>query len=167
MQCNMNERVAMEEAKTVIIKKYPNRRLYDTERSAYVTLEDVSKMIQAGDQVSVVDVKSDQDVTSFILTQIIMEKTKKNNLLLPVPLLHLIIRFGEDALGDFFENYLEQIIQNYLTYRKNMEEQLKLCMALGMDFSNMAEMTMKQLAPPFFPPFFNSGLTIKKTDRKG
>ena len=77
MQCNMNERAAMEEAKTVIIKKYPNRRLYDTERSAYVTLEDVSKMIQAGDQVSVVDVKSDQDVTSFILTQIIMEKTKK------------------------------------------------------------------------------------------
>ena len=47
-----------------------------------------------------------------------------------------------------------------------MEEQLKLCMALGMDFSNMAEMTMKQLAPPFFPPFFNSGQTIKKTDRK-
>ncbi|GBC63604.1 polyhydroxyalkanoate synthesis repressor PhaR [Desulfonema ishimotonii] len=131
----------------IILKKYPNRRIYDTENSRYVTLEGVAELIRQGHQIEVIDLRTHQDITAFILTQIIMEQARKNNVLLPVSLLHLVIRSGENTLGEFFENYLEQTIQSYLKYKKNMEEQLRLCLELGIDFSAMAEKTMKQLSP--------------------
>jgi polyhydroxyalkanoate synthesis repressor PhaR len=140
----------MPDSKKIILKKYPNRRLYDTQNSTYVTLDDVTRLIRSGHQVEVIDLKTDQDVTAFILTQILMEQTKKNNKLLPESLLHLIIRFGENVLSDYFEKYLEQSIQNYLSYKRNMEEQFKLCLELGIDLSGIAEKTMKQMTP--FPP---------------
>ncbi len=123
----------------VTLKKYPNRRLYDTERSTYVTLKDVAEMIRQGREVQVVDVKTDEEVTAFILTQIIMENAKRHNSLLPVSLLHLVIRFGEDVLNEFFEKYLERAIQSYLTYKKSMDEQLRICLELGMDLSTLTE----------------------------
>jgi polyhydroxyalkanoate synthesis repressor PhaR len=123
----------------VILKKYPNRRLYDTERSTYVTLKDVEEMIQQGRQVAVYDVKTEEEVTAFILTQIIMENAKRRNSLLPVSLLHLLIRFGEDVLSEFFEKYLERSIQSYLTYKKSMDEQMRICLELGMDLSSLTE----------------------------
>ena len=141
-------------ASRITLKKYPNRRLYDTENSTYVTLMDVSRLIKEGRQVQVIDLKTDQDVTAFILSQIIMEQAKKNNSLLPVSLLHLIIRFGETILGEFFDKYLEQSIQSYLAYRRNMEEQFRICMELGIDLSSAAGKTMKKLTP--FQPFASS-----------
>lgn len=127
----------------VTLKKYPNRRLYDTERSAYVTLKDVAAMIRQGRQVAVLDVKTDEDVTAFILTQIIMENAKRQNSLLPVSLLHLLIRFGEDVLSEFFEQYLENAIQSYLSYKKTMDEQMRIYLELGMDLSSLAERVIK------------------------
>ncbi|MGD9878274.1 polyhydroxyalkanoate synthesis regulator DNA-binding domain-containing protein [Desulfococcus sp.] len=137
----------MSEAEKIVLKKYPNRRLYDTRNSTYVTLDDVTGLIRSGHQVEVIDLKTDQDVTAFILTQILMEQTKKNNKLLPESLLHLIIRSGENILSDYFEKYLEQSIQNYLSYKKNMEEQFRRCLELGIDLSGIAEKTLKQMAP--------------------
>jgi len=102
-------------AEKILLKKYANRRLYDTEKSTHVTLNQVADMIKQGRRVEVIDAKTKEDVTSFILTQIILEETKKKNILLPVPLLHLIIQYGENVLGEFFEKYLEQTIKNYLT----------------------------------------------------
>jgi len=138
----------------ITLKKYPNRRLYDTENSTYITLTDVAGMIKQGRQVEVVDVKSNEDVTAFILTQIIMEQAKRNTSLLPVSLLHLIIRFGEGVLSEFFEKYLEQTIQSYLSYKKTMDEQFKICIGLGMDFSVIAKKTIKDLTP--FQSFFDN-----------
>ncbi len=126
----------------VTLKKYPNRRLYDTEKSAYVTLKDVAEMIRQGRQVEVLDARTDEDVTAFILTQIIMENAKRRNSLLPVSLLHLLIRFGENVLNEFFEKYLEQSIRSYLAYKKNMDEQMRICLELGMDLSSLAERVM-------------------------
>jgi len=145
----------------ITLKKYPNRRLYDTENSRYVTLGDVGDMIRKGRHVEVVDVKSGQDVTAFILTQIMMDRVKKNNSLLPVSLLHLIIRFGEDILSEFFDNYLEKIIQSYLSYRKTTDEQFRIYLELGMDFSKIAKNTMNP-----FPSFFErpSDQSDKKND---
>lgn len=94
-------------------------------------------MIKEGRFIEVIDAKTESDVTPFILVQIIMEQVKKNNNVLPVSLLHLIIRFGEDILGEFFEKYLEKSIQSYLNYRKTMDEQFRLCLEMGMDFSNI------------------------------
>jgi len=136
-----------------VLKKYPNRRLYDTNRSGYVTLEQVAKMVKNGAQIEVIDAKTGEDVTAFILTQILMDQVRRNNSLLPVSLLHLIIRFGEDVLNEFFEKYLEKTIRSYLNYKNSMDEQFRLCIELGMDFSNMTKKTIKELKP--FKPFFD------------
>lgn len=146
--------------KKVKLKKYPNRRLYDTKHSTYVTLRDVADMIKQGWQVEVTDVKNNSDVTSFILVQILMEQVKKNNRILPVSLLHLLIRFGEDVLSDFFENYLERTIQSYLNYKKSMDEQFRIYLELGMDFSKIAKKTMDDLAP--FNSFFEKTSSKKE-----
>ncbi len=121
----------------VVLKKYANRRLYDTEKSSYVTLDQVADMVRGGRRIEVMDAKTREDVTSFILTQIIMEEARKKNALLPVPLLHLIIQFGDNLLVEFFEKYLQQIIKNYLSYKSVFDAQFKKWLDLGMDISDM------------------------------
>lgn len=133
--------------KTLIIKKYSNRRLYDTERSKYVTLNQIADLIREGRQIDVIDAKTEEDVTAYILTQIILDEARKKNVLLPVPLLHMIIQYGQSILGEFFEKYLQQTIQNYLAYKKAMDDQFKKWLDLGLDLSDLAQKTMKGLAP--------------------
>ncbi|PKN35194.1 MAG: transcriptional regulator [Deltaproteobacteria bacterium HGW-Deltaproteobacteria-19] len=134
-------------AETLLVKKYGNRRLYDTERSAYITLEDLTRSIKEGRAVTVADAKTKEDVTSFILTQILLEESRKREFLLPVPLLHLIIRFGDNLLSDFFENYLQQILKNYLTYRAVADDQFRKWLDLGNEWSQAAGKTASPLAP--------------------
>jgi len=71
-------------AEKILLKKYANRRLYDTEKSRYVTLTHVAHMIKAGRQVEVIDAKTTEDITAFIITQIILEMARNRNGLLPV-----------------------------------------------------------------------------------
>ena len=126
----------------ILLKKYSNRRLYDTRTSSYVTLEDLTAMVKAGLEVEIVDAATKEDVTAFILTQVILEEARKKNILLPVPVLHLIIRHGSDTLGDFFDNYLQKTIQNYLAYRKAFDEQFNRWLDAGGDMSKiMPKMT--------------------------
>ncbi len=80
-------------ADSLIFKKYANRRLYSMSESKYVTLGDMSELICKGHEVKVIDAKTKEDVTAFILTQIILEQTKNKNTLLPVELLHFMIRY--------------------------------------------------------------------------
>lgn len=143
------------------MKKYPNRRLYDTLNSTYITLADVARMIRDGNQVEITDVKTNEDVTAFILTQIMLEQAKSNNIVLPSSLLHLIIRFGENTLSEFFENYLETILRSYLSYKKTMDEQFRLYLELGMDFSSMAKKTFRQITP--FSSFYNKDSDSSET----
>jgi polyhydroxyalkanoate synthesis repressor PhaR len=137
----------------LLIKKYPNRRLYDTEKSAYVSLSDVADIIKQGRQVQVIEVKNKEDVTAFILTQIVLEEARKRNILLPVPLLHLIIRYGETVLNEFFDRYLQQTIRNYLAYKATFEEQFQKWLDLGMDLSSLAQKTMAGMTP--YDAFFD------------
>lgn len=85
---------------TKIVKRYANRKLYDTERSCYVTLDDIAIMIRAGDDVRVIDNKSGEDLTSVTLAQIIFETEKKNSFM-PLSLLRGLIQDGGDAIGEF------------------------------------------------------------------
>lgn len=85
---------------TKIVKRYANRKLYDTERSCYVTLDDIAVMIRAGDEVRVIDNKSGEDLTSVTLAQIIFETEKKNSFM-PLSLLRGLIQDGGDAINDF------------------------------------------------------------------
>jgi len=149
-------------ADTIVLKKYANRRLYDTQKSAYVTLSEVADCIREGKTVSAFDAKSKEDVTAFVLTQIVLEEAKNNNALLPVPLLHIIIRYGENVLHDFFENYLEQTINAYVSYKKEADEHFKKWLEVGMDLSEMAQQSMSRLNPfqAIFDQFHGS-----KTDK--
>ena len=129
------------------LKKYANRRLYDTQKSAYVTLREVAEVIREGKTVKAFDAKTKEDVTAFVLTQIILEEAKNNNALLPVPLLHMIIRYGENVLHEFFENYLEQTINAYVAYKREADKQFKNWLEMGMDISGMAQQSLTRLNP--------------------
>jgi len=142
-------------AEKLRLKKYTNRRLYDTEKSTYVTLSQVAEMIKQGREVEVIDAETKAEVTAFILTQIVLEEAKKKTAFLPVSFLYLIIRYGENVLSEFFEKYLEQTFKNYLAYKIAVDEQFRNWLDLGMNLSTMAQKTMEGLAPfkPLVSPF--------------
>jgi len=140
-------------AERVLLKKYANRRLYDTEKSTYVTLAQVSDLIKKGRKVEVIDAKTEEDVTAFILTQIIVEEAKNQKTLLPVPLLHLIIEYGEDVLREFFEKYLELTIKNYLNYKMTLDEQFKRWLDIGSNLSGLSQYNSPPI--PSFPSFMD------------
>jgi len=132
---------------TLLLKKYTNRRLYDTERSTYVTLDQVTEAIRQGRQIQVLDVKTGEDVTAAILTQIVLEEARKKKFLLPTPLLYLIIQYGENVLTDFFEKYLEQTIKNYLSVRNLADDQFKKWLEYGESLPKMNPQGMTGIAP--------------------
>jgi len=136
-------------AEKVLLKKYPNRRLYDTEKSTYVTHHQVADMIKLGRRVEVIDAKTEENVTAFILHQIILEEARMKNGLLPVSLLHLIIQHGETVLKEFFEKYLQQTIENYLAYKTTFDEQFRKWLDLGTDLSDTAQKTMTGMLTPY------------------
>ena len=150
---------------TIIIKKYPNRRLYNTKDSNYITAEDVSDLIKEGNRVQVQDVNTGDDITALVLTQIIMNKAKEDNTILPVSLLHLVIQYGESHLHEFFDQYLETTIENYLSYRKQMDDQLKNYMEMGMDFKSFTEKALQNMNPMNLFSFKADG--EKEDDNKG
>ncbi len=108
----------------VVLKKYANRRLYDTEKRSFVSLSQVAELVKQGRELEISDDKTGEDVTAFILTQIVLEEAKKKTLLLPVSLLYLLIRYGDSVLSEFFDNYLEQVLKNYLAYKSAMDSQV-------------------------------------------
>jgi polyhydroxyalkanoate synthesis repressor PhaR len=143
-------------SQAIQIKKYANRRLYNTQDSKYLTLEDISKLVKQGNEVQVKDAKTGAEVTAFILTQIILEESKQNTLL-PVSLLHLIIRYGDNMLSEFFEKYLEQMIEVYMNYRSMMDSQFKQWLDMGVDFSGKTQESMlRQFSMPDWMQAFGS-----------
>jgi polyhydroxyalkanoate synthesis repressor PhaR len=123
------------------------------EKSAYVTLNQVADLIRQGRQVEIVDAKTKEDVTAFILTQIILEEAKNKKFLLPIPVLHLIIQYGDNILGDFFEKYLQQMITTYVAHKNAVDEPFKKWLEMGLDYSTMAHKTMTGFSP--FKSFFD------------
>ncbi|MCG6891981.1 MAG: transcriptional regulator [Desulfobacteraceae bacterium] len=130
-----------------VYKKYANRRIYDTAASRYVTLGDLADRVRRGGHVKVLDAKTNEDVTAYILTQILMEEAKNRNILLPAPLLHSIIRYGDNLLIEFFDKYLQHIIHNYLAYKRTMDEQFQQWIEMGMGLSEMTRRGFDPLNP--------------------
>ena len=97
---------------TVVIKKYANRRLYNTSTSTYVTLDDLSIMVKAGTDFLVYDAKTGEDITRSVLTQIIFEEENKGTNLLPINFLRQLIRFYGDSMQAFVPGFLEFSLQN-------------------------------------------------------
>jgi polyhydroxyalkanoate synthesis repressor PhaR len=89
-----------------VIKRYSNRKLYDTERSKYVTLDEIAKMIKAGEEVTIIDNETKEDLTSVTLTQIIYEEEKRESRM-PLSMLRNLIQTGGEALTEFFDKSLK------------------------------------------------------------
>ncbi len=149
----------------ILLKKYSNRRLYDTYNSEYVTLAQVCELIEQGHDVHVEDANSKEDVTELILTQVIMEKAKNKNALLPSSLLHLAIRYGDNILSEFFQKFLMQTVQSYMNSRAAFDEQFKKWLELGFNFSELGQRTLTNLNP--FMQFYESSKEERKEDTSG
>lgn len=134
-------------SETVHLKKYANRRLYDLDQSAYVTLDQVAGMVKTGKQIQVIDAKSKENVTAFVLTQIVMEESRKQAVL-PVSLLHMVIRYGDNLLREFFENYFEETLKIFVNSKIAYDQYFRQWLKMGMNFSETGHNT-DQLPMPF------------------
>ena len=104
----------------MLVKKYGNRRLYDTESSRYITLDELTEKIRAGAEARVIDAKTNRDLTQETLTQIIIE-SRGADTLFPAALLHQLIRLGDDALAEFLGRYVQGALELYLQARKSTQ----------------------------------------------
>jgi polyhydroxyalkanoate synthesis repressor PhaR len=165
-QTEMNEKVGAE-APPVVIKKYANRRLYNTSTSSYVTLDDLSHMVKQGSEFVVYDAKTGEDITRPVLTQIIVEEEQKGQNLLPISFLRQLISLYGDSMQWLVPRYLEHAMttfaRNQEQMRKNLQEAFGGLFPFGpleeMGKQNLAlfEKTMKMFAP------FPAGLTGEKS----
>jgi polyhydroxyalkanoate synthesis repressor PhaR len=148
----------------VVVKKYANRRLYNTESSSYVTLEDLAKMVRIGRDFVVYDAKSGDDITRSVLTQIIVEEESKGHNLLPTPFLRQLIGFYGDNMQGLVPRYLEFAMEGF----SRQQEQMKTAMertigglipfapALGLEELGKQNMQMMERAMTLFTPFARS-----------
>ena len=107
-----------------VIKKYPNRRLYDTEISSYITIEDVRQLIVEGEEFEVRDARTGDDLTRCVLLQIIAEHEQDGEPVLSTQLLSQIIRFYGDSLQSYMGNYLERSMQMFLDEQQMFRQQI-------------------------------------------
>jgi polyhydroxyalkanoate synthesis repressor PhaR len=108
-----------------LIKKYPNRRLYDTQTSTYITLEDVKQLVLDAEEFKVVDAKTNEDLTRSILLQIILEEEAAGAPMFSAPVLANMIRFYGHAMQGVMGPFLEKNIQTFLDIQNKMSEQTK------------------------------------------
>jgi polyhydroxyalkanoate synthesis repressor PhaR len=106
-----------------LIKKYPNRRLYDTKTSAYITLSDVKDLVLSKENFNVVDAKSGEDITRSILLQIILEEEAAGVPLFTTDLLAQMIRFYGHAMQGMLGKYLETNMKSFVDFQKKLQEQ--------------------------------------------
>ena len=108
----------------IVIKKYANRRLYNTATSTYVTLEDLSHMVRGGKEFTVCDAKTGEDITRTVLTQIIFEEENKGPNLLPIKFLRQLIRFYGDSMQAVVPSYLEFSLEALTREQEKFRKQL-------------------------------------------
>jgi polyhydroxyalkanoate synthesis repressor PhaR len=153
------------EAQPVVVKKYANRRLYNTATSSYVTLEDLSRMVKQGNEFVVFDAKTGEEITRAVLTQIIVEEEQKGQNLLPISFLRQLISLYGDSMQWLVPRYLEHAMTTFARNQEQMRKSLQDAFgglfpfgpleAMGKQNLALFEKTMKMFSP--FPP--NAGET--------
>lgn len=138
--------------KITIIKKYANRRLYDTSSSSYITLDDLYNMVKKNIDFVVMDAKTEEDLTRQVLTQIIFEQESKGYNLLPVKFLRTIIGFYGGKVQQFLPPYLEASMENFLTHQDKFFEYFPKNPAFS-PFTQLEEISKQNMA--FFRKAFS------------
>jgi polyhydroxyalkanoate synthesis repressor PhaR len=114
----------------ILIKRYGNRRLYNTETSGYLNYQELVKLIRDGHDVQVIDSRTKADVTKAVLMQVILEE-EKNQSVLPVSFLFQVIRSRESAVQDFFKNYLSSSFEAYLKTKEEFDRRFRGFLQMG------------------------------------
>lgn len=144
----------------VIVKKYANRRLYNTESSSYVTLETLAEMVRKNRDFIVYDAKTGEDITRAVLTQIIVDEEGKGHALLPVNFLRQLIGVYGSEMPQMMPNYLEQAVAHFIrqqeTVRETMSKTLGSFMPPGMEDMSRKNLAIMERAMSVFKPFYNA-----------
>ncbi len=142
----------------VIVKKYANRRLYNTESSSYITLENLAEMVRKDRDFIVYDAKTGDDITRTVLTQIIVEEEGKGNALLPTNFLRQLIGVYGSNVPNMVPKYLEQAMANFAkqqeTVRETVTKTLGPFLPPGMEEVGRKNLAMMERAMTLFTPFY-------------
>jgi polyhydroxyalkanoate synthesis repressor PhaR len=139
---------ASDKKEPVVIKKYANRRLYNTETSTYVTLDDLAAMVKAGRDFVVFDAKTGDDLTHSVLTQIIVDQESRmgSQTLLPIPFLRQLIRFYGDSIERFVPSYLQVSLESLVKEQERFRKQFAGAFTPAGAFEAYQEQARKNLA---------------------
>jgi len=141
----------------VVVKKYANRRLYNTETSSYITLENLAEMIRGGRDFVVYDAKTGEDITRGVLTQIIVEEESKGSALLPTAFLRQLIGFYGSGVQGVVPRYLEHAMTNfarqYQQLRHTMQQTFNPFMPFDIEEMGRQNLVMIERAMSLFNPF--------------
>ena len=156
----------------ITIKKYANRRLYNTATSCYVTLDYLSQLVKAGAEFAVYDAKTGEDITRSVLTHIIVEEEAKGHSMLPVSFLRHLISFYGDSLQVVVPAYLEQSMQSFARNQEQMRDYLHGTFDGLMPFGQFEDMSKQQLAMferamKVFSPFHGDEQDAQKATANG
>jgi polyhydroxyalkanoate synthesis repressor PhaR len=127
-----------------VIKKYANRRLYDASQSKHITLDDIRAMVVAGEQVRVVEDKTNEDITRLILLQVIADQEQFGRPILSTALLESLIRFYGNSLQGFLSTYLEKSVETFMRQQEVVQNQLARMMT-NAPMAAMSELARQNL----------------------
>ncbi len=123
----------------LVIKRYGNRRLYNTETRSYVNYEELVKLIRDGQDVQVIDSTSKEDVTKAVLIQLVLEEEKNNKNVLPTQFLFQILRSREESMQDFFKNHLAASFDAYLRTKEEFDRRFRSVLEMAVSAPQMWE----------------------------
>lgn len=133
------KKVPNESPDTLVIKRYGNRRLYNTETQTYVNYQDLIKLVQDGQDIKVVDSTSKEDVTKAVLIQLILEEEKDKKSILPTPFLFQLLRSREESMQDFFTNHLSASYNAYLKTKEEFDNRFRTMLEIASQAPQMWE----------------------------
>ncbi|MBB2200294.1 polyhydroxyalkanoate synthesis repressor PhaR [Gluconacetobacter tumulisoli] len=142
----------------IVIKKYANRRLYDTESSIYITLDTLADMVRRGKEFVIFDARTGDDITRSVLTQIIMEEETKGRAMLPAAFLRQLIRFYGDSMQGLVPDYLDQMMEQFAASQKQirttMQRTMETFLPPGMEEIGRQNMAMMDRAMSMFSSMY-------------
>lgn len=128
-----------ENSDELIIKRYGNRRLYNTETRSYVNYEELAKLVRDGQDIKVVDSTSKEDVTKAVLIQMILEEEKNKKTILPTEFLFQLLRSREESVQDFFKNHLSTSFNAYLKTKEEFDNRFRSILEMAVSAPQMWE----------------------------
>lgn len=128
-----------DDSDAILIKRHGNRRLYNTETKGYVSLEQLAKIVRDGNDVRVVDSKTDEDVTKAVLIQVILEEEKKDSSVLPTEFLFQVLRSQEGSMQDFFRNHLAASFEAYMKTKEEFDNRFRTILEMAVSAPHMVE----------------------------